>query len=78
MDPLLSRLVLAIYYLVLGTLAVYGVHRLALVALYSRTRRRSNPSVSQAGHWPPVTVQLPIYNERYVVSRLIDAVCALD
>src|SRR5690606_22126075 len=28
--------------------------------------------------WPVVTVQLPIYNEMYVVERLIDAVCALD
>ncbi|NET38665.1 MAG: glycosyltransferase [Cyanothece sp. SIO1E1] len=27
---------------------------------------------------PKVTVQLPIYNERYVVTRLIDAVAALD
>ena len=28
--------------------------------------------------WPVVTVQLPIYNEMYVVDRLIDAVCELD
>jgi cellulose synthase/poly-beta-1,6-N-acetylglucosamine synthase-like glycosyltransferase len=28
--------------------------------------------------WPRVTVQLPVYNERYVVERLIDAVCGLD
>jgi cellulose synthase/poly-beta-1,6-N-acetylglucosamine synthase-like glycosyltransferase len=28
--------------------------------------------------WPVVTVQLPIYNEMYVVDRLIDAVVALD
>lgn len=28
--------------------------------------------------WPTVTVQLPIYNEKYVVERLINAVCALD
>ena len=27
---------------------------------------------------PPVTVQLPLYNERYVVERLIDAVAALN
>ena len=25
-----------------------------------------------------VTVQLPVYNERYVVERLIDSVCRLD
>ncbi|MBI3732901.1 MAG: glycosyltransferase [Chloroflexi bacterium] len=28
--------------------------------------------------WPIVTVQLPVYNERYVVERLLDAVGALD
>jgi cellulose synthase/poly-beta-1,6-N-acetylglucosamine synthase-like glycosyltransferase len=28
--------------------------------------------------WPVVTVQLPVYNEMYVVDRLIDAVCAID
>jgi cellulose synthase/poly-beta-1,6-N-acetylglucosamine synthase-like glycosyltransferase len=27
---------------------------------------------------PPVTIQLPVYNELYVVNRLIDSVCALD
>lgn len=28
--------------------------------------------------WPLVTVQLPVYNELYVVERLLDAVAALD
>ncbi|MGH2642476.1 MAG: glycosyltransferase, partial [Chitinophagaceae bacterium] len=28
--------------------------------------------------WPSVTVQLPVYNEKYVVGRLIEAVMALD
>ncbi len=27
---------------------------------------------------PSVTIQLPIYNERYVAKRLVDAVCAMD
>ena len=27
---------------------------------------------------PPVTIQLPIYNEMYVADRLIDAVCQID
>ncbi|HEV7351088.1 cellulose synthase family protein [Telluribacter sp.] len=29
-------------------------------------------------HWPKVTVQLPVYNERYVVERLIDTITAFD
>lgn len=28
--------------------------------------------------WPLVTIQLPVYNELYVIERLIDAVCAFD
>ena len=36
----------------------------------------SVPSVDRP--WPTVLVQLPIYNERYVVERLIDAAAALD
>jgi len=27
---------------------------------------------------PSVTIQLPIYNEKYVAKRLVDAVCGLD
>ena len=27
---------------------------------------------------PSVTIQLPIYNEKYVAKRLVDAVCNLD
>jgi cellulose synthase/poly-beta-1,6-N-acetylglucosamine synthase-like glycosyltransferase len=78
MDPLLSRLILALYYLFLGGLALYGVHRLAMVALYYRTRNRSIPLPLEPECWPVVTVQLPLYNELYVATRLIDAVCALD
>ena len=78
MDPLFSRLILALYYLFLGGLALYGVHRLAMVALYYRTRNRSIPLPPDPESWPVVTVQLPLYNELYVATRLIDAVCALD
>ena len=36
--------------------------------------RRSDGSIA----WPFVTVQLPVYNEMYVVERLVDAVTAMD
>jgi cellulose synthase/poly-beta-1,6-N-acetylglucosamine synthase-like glycosyltransferase len=78
MDPLFSRLLLTLYYLVLGSLALYGVHRLVMVALYYRTRSGSIPLPPGPEDWPVVTVQLPLYNELYVATRLIDAVCALD
>ncbi len=78
METLLENVLLAIYYLTLGSLAIYGSHRLVLVALYYRYRRRLNPSVAEPANWPMVTVQLPLYNEMYVATRLIDSVCRLE
>ncbi|MDH3404210.1 MAG: glycosyltransferase [Acidobacteriota bacterium] len=70
--------VLALYYLVLAVLAFYGLHRLVLLAAYYRTRRRGPRRPEDPAEWPLVTVQLPVYNERYVATRLIDAVCRFD
>ena len=73
-----ATLILGLYFLVLGLLAIYGVHRYFLVYLYMKHRNHV-PAPSRAlDPLPPVTVQLPIFNEMYVVDRLIDAVCSLD
>src|SRR5574341_546118 len=40
--------------------------------------RIKNQEVKTGSHFPHVTVQLPIYNEKYVARRLIDAVCKID
>ncbi|WP_142525948.1 cellulose synthase family protein [Methylacidimicrobium cyclopophantes] len=54
----------------------HAAHRLSLLI---RIRRlRSGPPPSPNGEWPTVTVQLPIYNERFVVERLLRSVAALD
>ena len=76
-----AQALLALYYLVLGVLAFFGVHRLYLVGLYLRTRDRqaSSPALpADPADWPVVTVQLPLYNEMYVAERLIEAVSRLD
>src|SRR6476646_5986370 len=74
----MSTALLALYYLILAVLAFYGVHRLALVILYLRTRKNRPVKPADPAEWPMVTVQLPLYNEMYVAERLIDAVCAID
>ncbi len=73
-----KQAVLVGYYVVLGWLAVYGAHRLELLALYYRTRKKMPRRPPDPETWPTVAVQLPLYNELYVARRLIDAVCALD
>jgi len=44
---------------------------------YLSHRRKEKNSVISLGN-PSVTIQLPIYNEKYVAARLVDAVCAMD
>ena len=59
-------------------LSLFGLHRYALVYLYYRHRRRAQgPPSKRYERLPTVTVQLPIFNERFVVTELVDAVCAL-
>lgn len=73
-----ETLTLATYFFVLVILAVYGWHRYYLVYLYMKHKDRHPVPPGSFDILPPVTVQLPIYNEMYVADRLIDAVCRLD
>ncbi len=60
------------------TLSVYGVHRYWIVYLYLKNRRRPPLPQARFTELPVVTVQLPIFNERYVAERLLRAVCRID
>jgi cellulose synthase/poly-beta-1,6-N-acetylglucosamine synthase-like glycosyltransferase len=67
------------YFIVLIILAAYGGHRYWLVYLYYKHKK--NKTTEPLAHFeelPRMTVQLPIFNEQYVVDRLLDAVCRLD
>src|ERR1041385_8065203 len=70
--------ILTSYYAVLLALAVYGFHRMMMVYLYYRNRTHRPVADSPLDPLPVVTVQLPVFNERYVVERLIASVAALD
>ena len=69
--------ILVPYLVILTILAVYGVHRYHLVYLYLKHK---NKVAVPKGKWsvlPRVTVQLPIYNEMYVIDRLVEAACRI-
>ncbi len=66
------------YFLVLIVLAAYGLHRYWLVYTYFKYRQRVPPPPPELESWPKVTIQLPIYNERYVIERLVEAVSRLE
>ncbi len=75
--PLAGKIFLWSYFILLSILCLYGMHRYLMVFLYYRHRRTPQPK-EQWKDLPPVTVQLPVFNEMYVVERLIDATCAID
>ncbi|MCY4601109.1 MAG: glycosyltransferase family 2 protein, partial [Acidobacteria bacterium] len=77
-NPSAQLLLLGFYFTLLICLSAYGAHRCYLLYLYTRYRARETPPGGAPEDLPYVTVQLPIYNELYVVERLIDAAARLD
>jgi cellulose synthase/poly-beta-1,6-N-acetylglucosamine synthase-like glycosyltransferase len=59
------------------TLTLYSLNFFFLLYYLSRRKRAKGNEVS-ISQFPMVTIQLPLYNEKYVSSRLIDAVCNMD
>ncbi len=70
-------LIFMLYTLAAAGLALYGFNSLLTVYLYWRKRHKSIP-LPALNEYPRVTVQLPTYDELYVVERLIDAAAALE
>ena len=66
------------YFVILSILSIYGVHRYCLTYFYLKNRGKKPKPEKTFEKLPRITVQLPVYNERYVVERLIDAAVNLD
>jgi cellulose synthase/poly-beta-1,6-N-acetylglucosamine synthase-like glycosyltransferase len=87
LDILLSA-ALGIYVIASVLLLIYGINAYVMIGLYWRSRRRRLvdeqaiiarfDATRTDTDLPVVTTQLPIYNERNVIERLLRAVCAFD
>ncbi|HZJ14461.1 MAG TPA: glycosyltransferase, partial [Chthoniobacteraceae bacterium] len=66
------------YFVVLFGLSLYGLHRYVIVYLFLKNRHRAPDPLGKFEQLPRITVQLPIFNELYVVERLLKSVAALD
>jgi len=66
------------YFTILIILSIYGLHRYHLTWTYLRHRKNAPKPEKDFEALPRVTIQLPIYNERYVVERLLEAVTRID
>ena len=67
------------YFTVLLILSVYGLHRYDVIRTYFKHRKNATGDPKKLWEQlPPVTVQLPIFNERYVVERLVEECCKIE
>ncbi len=70
--------VIVLYSLALILIFIFSISQLNLTFHYLKSKKQPEPLRANLKELPMVTVQLPVYNEKYVVERLIDAVCAFD
>jgi len=69
---------LAAYLVVVLMICFYGFHRYLLVHLFYKYRRNTPQLRACFRERPRVTIQLPMFNERMVARRVIDATCRID
>ena len=75
---LLRMILMTAYTAALVLVSLYGLHRYVIVFLYYRHRRKAPKLAGRFDEFPPVTVQLPMYNERLVARRIIEQTCRID
>jgi len=66
------------YLATLGLVCIYGLHRYWITMLFYRTRRHIPRPPARFDQLPRVTIQLPMFNERHVARRVIEAACAVE
>src|SRR6195952_3960965 len=67
------------YFTVLIILSFYGLHRYEMIRGYFKHKKKMAAlSPIRFEELPRVTIQLPLYNEKYVVERLIEETLKMD
>lgn len=74
---MINDVIMGAYFISLSILFLFGSSGIAMVYYYFKYRNHQRPKVGELKEFPAVTIQLPIYNEQYVVGRLLDAVCSI-
>jgi cellulose synthase/poly-beta-1,6-N-acetylglucosamine synthase-like glycosyltransferase len=73
----MEEIILITYMLSLTVLFIFGSHGFIMIYYYLKFRSKKLDPSNTIKSYPIVTVQLPVFNEMYVVGRLIDAACAM-
>lgn len=73
----MEEIILFAYIFSLTVLFIFGSHGFIMIYYYLKFKSKKSQAAGTISSYPLVTVQLPLFNERYVVGRLIDASCAM-
>ncbi|OIQ46986.1 MAG: cellulose synthase [Gammaproteobacteria bacterium MedPE] len=74
----LSMSIIAIHFVLLLVLCLFGLHRLSMVFRWFRYRKHLPKQPKSFEQLPRVTVQIPLYNERMVAQRIVDSIVKLE
>jgi cellulose synthase/poly-beta-1,6-N-acetylglucosamine synthase-like glycosyltransferase len=74
----LDEVVLIGYFLSLSILFIFGLHGFVMLYYHKKYKSVQHKPKTDFEYNDIVTVQLPLYNEYYVVERLINAVCEME
>lgn len=74
----MEKIILFTYIGSLIILFTFGSHGFIMIYYYLKYRHNRDKFTEQLEEFPMVTIQLPIYNEMYVIERLIKTVCEID
>ncbi|MFT6865282.1 MAG: cellulose synthase/poly-beta-1,6-N-acetylglucosamine synthase-like glycosyltransferase [Cyclobacteriaceae bacterium] len=66
------------YSIALAIICAFSIEQFNLAMIYRRFKSKKSKEIRTIISFPKVTVQLPVYNEKYVIERLIDCVCQLE
>jgi cellulose synthase/poly-beta-1,6-N-acetylglucosamine synthase-like glycosyltransferase len=69
---------LALYFFSLSVLLLFGLQSLVMIYYYHKTLNLKRVIPPMPDPAPFVTIQLPIFNELYVIDRLVESVCAIE
>jgi len=73
--------IVILYLLSMTLIMAFSLVQFDLARRYSRFRKKSGRSTIRppvSSDYPFVTIQLPVYNEKYVIARLLESVFDLD
>jgi len=70
--------IIVTYFISLTILFVFGSSGFVMIFYYLKHRHKKAEQTKVLEEFPPVTIQLPLFNEYYVAQRLIDSACEID